>query len=83
MKLYITTCHAVEINHPIINTLHDIHNSAPNAIGTDEQYAEAIQVVEQATGIKFLDPDVDGVLPAEPRITSVVCEWDDVVVLEA
>lgn len=82
MKVCVTTTQYIEVNHPIFDTLHDIHASDVNALGTSEQYDEAIEVIEKAVGIPFFDADKDDAEHSAPRITGVFNAWDFVPILE-
>lgn len=82
MKVCVQITQYVEINHPVFDALHDIHASDVNAVGTTEQYNEAIDVIEKALSIPFFDSGVDATEHEMPRIVGVYNSWDFVPILE-
>ena len=81
MLVCVNVSRFMEIDDPVFQELHDLHEK--NTDGTPEQYEKAISAIEEATGIKFFDFGRDGIENTEFRITNVYEANDYVPILEA
>lgn len=72
MKVFVEIGMYVEVDEPVFEDLLNIHMSDVNALGTDEQYAEAVAAIERKVGVLFYDPEREGELEhTSPRILRV------------
>lgn len=76
MKICI--CIEADVNNNVFEELRELHKE--DTIGTEDQYAQAIEIVEKLVGLPFYDnPDaIDG----KPCILSVSEFYDDTIILE-
>lgn len=71
MKVCVQMDVYVDVEEPIFEDLHRIHQSGANALGTDAQYEEAMSAIEKKVGVLFFDAERDGQEYGSPRIVCV------------
>lgn len=81
MKIKVCISKEVEIeaNEKIFNDLYEIHKADPNAIGTEEQYDEAVKKISEIMGMPIMS--FNKIKPNTEYIFGVYAK-DDVPILE-
>lgn len=82
MKVYVECGMFVEVKDNIFKELKEIHESE-DKVATEEQYAQAIEAIEKATGILFYDALRDECMNHSLRIIGVRDEECETPILEA
>jgi hypothetical protein len=76
MKICI--CIEADVNNNVFEELRELHKE--DTIGTEDQYTQAIKIVEKIVGLPFYaNPNV---IEGKPCISSVSEFYDDTIILE-
>ena len=82
MKVYVECGMFIEVKDNIFKELKEIHESE-DKVATKEQYMQAIEAIEEATGILFYDDSRDECMNHSLRIIGVSDEELETSILEA